>query len=116
MRFYKILLLIVTALMLIGSLIPLRKRPHAMSYLPLAASVAFIPHIILEKPHWQMVSLYGLSAVLTCLYVIQYFTKPKSTYRPVVTWIGMFLGWLWLTLAVILPLAIPVFKFPAPVR
>jgi predicted dienelactone hydrolase len=114
MRFYEILLLIVTALMLIGAPMPLGKRPYAMIYLPLAAVVAFMAHIILEKPHWQMAPLYGLSAVLSCLFAVQYFVRPKFAPRPLVRWLGMFLGWLWLALAALLPLAMPVFKFPAP--
>jgi predicted dienelactone hydrolase len=106
--------------MLIKSRMPVAKKPVGVAGFFLLVTISIVLHIFLEKPRWQMVPAYGLLGVLTCVFLIRYFfqsskkAEPPNLFRRLGIALGFYLGWLTFIVAVLLPIVLPVFKFPTP--
>jgi predicted dienelactone hydrolase len=120
MRFFEVVILVSVAFMLIKSRMPVAKKPVGMTVFFLLVLISVVLHIFLEKPRWQMVPAYGLLGILTCAFLIRYFFQPGNQVEPPKLFkrlgnaLGFYLGWLTFIVAVLLPVVLPVFKYPAP--
>src|SRR5581483_6090654 len=85
-------------------------RHFALAPLPITGA-----QLLVEGPRWQMVPAYIFSGVFFLVWLLQNFTQAGSgvgegwTYRLVVA-----LGVLGLGVSIVLPIILPVFRFPHP--
>jgi formylglycine-generating enzyme required for sulfatase activity len=120
MQSLEILALTTMLLALLSLILPRSWRSRWTIYLPGAAVVLILIHLLLEGPRWQMVPAYVLAAVLFLATVrrilpgAELARDPVSCRRRGLTIAGMVLGLLVLALAVALPSLWPVRRLREP--
>ena len=115
MRPLEILIPCILAIYLLWPLITGKSRPRLANYLPLAALLATILHLILEKYRWEMIPIYVL-VVVCCVTGILSLRQPRQRKFKRVSWPGGGLAGslLVLMVATALPVLLPVPTVPAP--
>lgn len=108
MRLIEILILLADLAYLFYQLFPGLRRFRALSYTPTLASLFMLAHLLIEKPRWQMVPLYFLTA-LFLLVMIATVNRPAPW-----KWTGKMGAILGLLIAALLPALLPVPSLPAP--
>ena len=118
MRILEVLTLGTLFLALAARFWPAEKRPFWANYLPGAAILLILVHLIREGYRWQMVPAYALVVLLFVLSVPRLLGKridlPAGRGRRVWNRIGMTLGWVVLAIAAAIPALFPVFELPNP--
>ncbi|HEX5807820.1 MAG TPA: hypothetical protein VFY25_04090 [Anaerolineales bacterium] len=83
-------------------------RLRIIRVFPTAALLVMLIHLILEGYRWQMVPLYGLTALLTFTSLLR--LRSASDWKPVAS----YLSFLMLAVSLALPILLPVPSIPAP--
>lgn len=113
MRLFEILLLVTLVPLVLGPLLPLRRRGW-QGALPVVALLFLLLHLLIEGHRWQMIPGYGVTAVYTLIALRQY-TRPTQSAIPAITWqtaVGGLAGLALLLLAFALPALLPVPTLP----
>ena len=118
MRTFEILILATLFLALAARILKTEKRPVWINYLPGAAILFTLIHLVVEGYRWQMVPAYFLAAVLFFLELPRLLGKPTNSptrrSRKVLNGIGLGLGSAIFVIASALPGLFPVFQLPKP--
>ena len=88
-----------------------------MWYVVPSALLIAVAQILVEGPRWQMIPAYTLTGLLVLVWLVRYRAlAPRPTHRISRRAIGLAvgLGALGLAVSMLLPLLIPVFRFPQP--
>ena len=119
MRHIEIILLLANLLTFIALVIPL---PSAVSWMRYSAPVTLLiafAQLLVEGPRWQMVPAYVLAAlffVIWLLYTAKAAGKPANNKRKnrIVVGLAIRLVVLGLSVSIVLPAVLPVFRLPSP--
>jgi Platelet-activating factor acetylhydrolase, isoform II len=85
-------------------------RHFALVPLPITGA-----QLLVEGPRWQMVPAYLLSGVFFLVWLLQNFTQAGSGVGEGWTyWLVVALGVLGLAVSIVLPIILPIFRFPPP--
>ena len=118
MRTFEIFTLVTLFLALTARLWPAEKRQSWTNYLPGAAVLLILIHLVIEKYRWQMVPAYTLTALLFFLSVPRLLGKknasPAGLRSKILNGIGTALGFVVIAIAAALPALFPVFQMPDP--
>jgi len=116
MRTFEISILVILVLTLTTRFLRTEKRPTWMNYLPGAAILFTLTHLIVEGYRWQMVPAYALTTLLFLLGLTQSLGKKESSSvgRKLLNGIGLILGLVVFAVAAALPALFPVFQLPEP--
>lgn len=101
MRFFEVLLILLSAIILLNTSLPRGRRQNVRSLALLSFMILGV-HLILEGYRWQMWPAYLLFAFLFFSHLKRFRTLPK---------LGLLSWW---TLAVFLPVAVPIPNLPVP--
>jgi len=101
MRFFEVLLIFLSAIVLSNASLPLARRQNIRNLL-LFSGVIFGVHLIIEGYRWQMWPAYLLLAFLFLSREKQFRAPPKLALL------------FWWALAVFLPVSVPVPNLPSP--
>jgi predicted dienelactone hydrolase len=96
----------------------LRAVPWLRHLAPIALPIA-IAQVVVEGPRWQMVPAYALAVVFFVVWLLRYITPTSGTARKkrtnrLATGLAIGLGVLGLAVSIVVPLVLPVFRFPDP--
>src|SRR5215208_524785 len=115
MRLLETLLSLANLLTFLVLVVPLPRAASWMRHLaPMALAIA-IAQVLVEGPRWQMVPAYALAGLFFLIWLLQNFAPAgwpagqKWTNR-----LAVGLGVLGLVFSIVLPIVLPVFRFPAP--
>ncbi|MBK8784692.1 MAG: carboxylic ester hydrolase [Anaerolineales bacterium] len=112
MRPFEFLLSFIHLLTFFVLMIPLPGALFWMRYLaPLALLIA-VSQILMEAPHWQMVPAYTLAGLLFLAWLLQ--NTILLDEQLVIKRLAIGLSAFALIVSIILPIALPVFRFPRP--
>jgi predicted dienelactone hydrolase len=119
MRPLEILLLLVTSLALTALAVPLPRTLRWMRHAAPAAAGVAIAQALAEGPRWQMIPAYALAMAFVLVWMVRRFAPPgwrtaQSAPHPTLRTVAIGLGAMGLAIAVALPAAMPVFRFPPP--
>lgn len=114
MRPFEVLTLVLAALSLLPFIFPTRYHSRRLRWLPLAAALALVLHIILEGYRWQMLPAYLLVVVLALLTFVSILLPQRPVKSHALRVSGGALALLWLMLSIALPYALPVPRPKAP--
>nr|ATZ76730.1 Lip114 [uncultured bacterium] len=118
MRTFEILTLGTLFLALAARFWSVEKRPSRANYLPGAAILLILIHLVVEGYRWQMVPAYALTALLFLLSVPRLLGKKSASQaglgRKILNRIGMASGLVVFAIAAALPTLFPVFQMPDP--
>jgi hypothetical protein len=113
MRPIEILLSLANLLALLVLAVPrLRAVPWVRHLAPIALAIA-IAQVLVEGPRWQMLPAYALAGLFFLIWLLQNFAPAgwpagqKWTNR-----LAVGLGVLGLVVSIVLPIMLPVFRFP----
>lgn len=115
MRPFEILILVLDFLAIVElNLLPLNS-PRWLRFLPLVSLPILVAHLIVEQYRWQMVPAYILTAMLVLLSLPALLNPNTKMQRG---WLRVLLGggaeFLWLGIALLIPLVLPVPRLPTP--
>src|SRR5215213_6059245 len=115
MRLLETLLSLANLLIFLVLVVPLPRAVSWMRHLaPMALAIA-IAQVLVEGPRWQMLPAYALAGLFFVIWLLQNFApagRPagqKWTNR-----LAVGLGILGLVVSIVLPIMLPVFRFPHP--
>src|SRR5215212_225221 len=115
MRLLETLLSLANLLTFLVLVVPLPRAASWMRHLaPMALAIA-IAQVLVEGPRWQMLPAYALAGLFFLIWLLQNFApagRPagqKWTNR-----LAVGLGILGLVVSIVLPIMLPVFRFPHP--
>ena len=119
MRPIETLLLLAILLAFIALAVPL---PRAMRWMCRATPVALlaaVTQMVVEGPRWQMIPAYALTVLFFLVWLVRNFAPTGgrigwTALHPMGAAMAVGLGTLGLTMAVALPMVVPVFRFPPP--
>ncbi len=116
MRGFECLILLAMAPSVLGLLLPKHRRPFWLDYLALAAAASILPHLAFEGWRWQMIPAYVLAMMLAAIALLGRWhpsAADNAGPRPMrlVFALAALLVYL---VAVVLPVALPVFRLPIP--
>ena len=118
MRIFEILTMVTLFWVLIARFWPAERRPSWVSYLPGAAILFIIIHLVVESYRWQMVPAYVLTIWLLVLSLPQLFGKKViPSIKKGITkraMIEKLLGFTIIVFAISMPALVPVFQIPEP--
>jgi predicted dienelactone hydrolase len=115
MRPLEILIPCILAIYLLWPLITGKSRSGLANYLPLAALLATILHLILEKYRWEMVPIYIIVAVCSVTAILGLKQARQDRFKRFsLRGIGLVTSLLVLLAATALPILLPVPTVPAP--
>ncbi len=118
MRIFEILTLVTLFLTLIVRFWQVEKRLFWTNYLPVAATLFILIHLVTEHYRWQMVPAYILAILLFLSSLQRLFGKsavsPTRRVRKIVNGSGLTLGSVIFVIAATLPVLFPVFQMPEP--
>jgi predicted dienelactone hydrolase len=119
MRPIEILLSLANLLAFLVLAVPrLRAVPWLRHLAPMALAIA-IAQVLVEGPRWQMVPAYALAGLFFVVWLLRYVTpaggpaRQKRTNR-LAAGLAIGLGALGLAVSIVLPIVLPVFRFPDP--
>jgi predicted dienelactone hydrolase len=117
MRPFEILMLAATIPLLLRPFLPIRirDRPDWIGLMLALSALLTAAHLVFEGYRWQMLPAYILTGLLLVLTAPRVFRPAKQpTNRRLASIIATGLGLPFLTVAVVLPLLFPIFRFPRP--
>ena len=118
MRTFEILTLTTILLALATRFLRTGKRPVWTNYLPSAAILFILIHLVVEHYRWQMVPAYVLTILLCLASLPRLLSKktisPIGWNRKIVNGIGLSLGLVIFVIAATFPALFPIFKLPDP--
>jgi predicted dienelactone hydrolase len=117
MRPFETLLLAANILLLVRPFLPIRirNRPDWIGFMLALPALLTVAHLVFEGYRWQMLPAYILTGLLLVLTAPRVFRPAKqSTNRRLGSIVTSGLGLLFLTIAFVLPLLFPIFRFPRP--
>jgi len=119
MRLFEMLVLIALFASVMGFFIPRKNRPRFLVFLPAAAAVFALVHIVLEGYRFQMAPAYILTGTLLVIFFFRIRKraekpKPASKGLKVLRIVTLFLGFLFFAIAVLLPALMPIVNLPQP--
>lgn len=99
--------------------VPLPRVMPWMRHLAPIASAIGVAQVLVEGPRWQMVPAYALAGLFFVIWLLRYVTpagKPAGHGRTNRFAVGLAvgLGILGLVFSIVLPMVLPVFRFPDP--
>src|SRR5829696_5973740 len=119
MRPIEILLSLANLLAFLVLAVPrLRAVPWLRHLAPMALAIA-IAQVLVEGPRWQMLPAYALAGLFFVVWLLWYVTpaggpaRQKRTNR-LAAGLAIGLGALGLVVSIVLPIVLPVFRFPHP--
>ncbi len=118
MRFFEVLTLGTLFIVLVLHCLPQEKRPYWTNYLPGAAILLILVHLVREGNRWQMIPAYVLAILLFGLTIPQ-LRRKKTDASPgkghkILVKVGLALGFVALGTAVALSALFPIFQLPKP--
>ena len=119
MRPLEVLLLLVTSVALVALFVPLPRTLRWVRHAPPAAAGMAIAQALAEGPRWQMIPAYALALAFVLIWLARTVAPPgwrrgQTALPPMRAAVATGLGAMGLAIAVALPMAMPVFRFPPP--
>lgn len=119
MRPLETLLSLANLLVFLVLAVPLPRVVPWMRHLAPVALVIAVAQVLVEGPRWQMVPAYALAGLFFVIWLLRYVTpagKPAGHGRTNRFAVGLAvgLGVLGLAFSIVLPMVLPVFRFPDP--
>ena len=119
MRPLEVLLLLVTSLAFMALAVPLPRTLRWMRHAAPAAAGMAIAQALAEGQRWQMFPAYALAVAFVLIWIAPRFAPPgwrtaQTARHPMLATVAIVLGAMGLAIAVALPMAMPVFRFPPP--
>ena len=115
MRLIEIALVLTNVLTLLLLTIPQLRAIRGIGWLVLIPLLIAFAQVMLEGSRWQMIPSYGLTGLFCLVWLLQNITSTDGFSAQ--TWVNQLavgLGVLGLVVAFVLPLMLPVFRFPKP--
>jgi hypothetical protein len=98
------------------------RLPRAVRWVRHSAPIALpiaIAQVLVEGPRWQMVPAYALAGLFFVVWLLRYIAPSGGTARKkrtnrLAAGLAIGLGALGLAVSIVLPIVVPVFRFPDP--
>lgn len=113
MRPIETLLLLANLLTFFVLTVLLPRAGRWTSYSALIALVIAVAQVLVEGPRWQMIPAYGLTGLFFLVWLRQKIAPAVFANRLAVS-LAIGLGVLGLAISIVLPIVLPVFRFPHP--
>ncbi|HEY9593851.1 MAG TPA: carboxylic ester hydrolase [Spirochaetia bacterium] len=114
MKPLEIVVIVVNALALVGLAVRPLRDLRWTAVLTALAILAVVAQVLAEGPRWQMFPSYGLAAALLVVWLVVLLVYGRATAPRSVVAAGATLGALLCVVSVVLPIVLPVFRFPGP--
>lgn len=114
MRPLEILLLLANVLTFLVLVVPKLSVVRWTGYVALTALLIAALQVLLERYRWQMVPAYVLTGIFFLIWLLQNIATARAPVNRLVVAFAALLGVLGLVVAIVLPIIIPVFRFPPP--
>lgn len=114
----EMLIILVNIPVLLGPLLPIKRIPRFLDFMPLASVIFLILHLFIDKDSvkFRFIPLY-IFTIIMFLFTIKRIFKhnPNEPQRKVLTIVGRIFGLLALTISVLIPtVIIPFYSLPEP--